>query len=285
MLWYKKQAEAGIGQGGGGETVVPGQLRVEFDRSIAQSKLNTLLEQAKDIGGIEPLIASLNAKSLLFKTAFPSDRTPDWVLTPETLETVLGSVFQIRRKLDAIDAAVGRQSLMEGIAELVYGEGLLADRMQTFVGLVPDHLKKEKRAMRDFAAEILHFRDPEGMPLMARWVWDEATASGALREFIRGNDGLSEIHLDNLPETYEGARVWFADMLAEAGFYRDVPMLIDLLHAQAYSDYVKAMSSGLGMVQAEFAQNHHPLELLIKLLGVDPASGRGMGRAGEPTLH
>ncbi|OBS10181.1 hypothetical protein [Acidihalobacter prosperus] len=285
MLWYKKQADATAQQSGGDDAIVPAELAVDFDRSIAESKLNALLEQSKDVGGVENLIESLNAKCLLFGAAFPAKRPSGWSLTQETLDAVYAAVFQVRRKLGAIHAAIGAQALGDGVVDLVYGDKSLQDRLLGFVSLVPEEMKKERRAMRDLAAEILHFRDPEGMPLMTRWVWDEATASGALREFIRGNDGLPEIPIDNRAETFEGARVWFAEMLAEAGFYRDVPMLIDLLLAQAYSDYVKAMSSGLGMVQAEFGQSHHPLELLIKLLGVDPATGRGIGKAGEPTLH
>lgn len=265
--------------------VVPGQLNVAFDRAIAQSKLDALLDQARDIGGVEPLVESLNAKSALFKAAFPATTSSDWTLPSETLDAVLSSVFPVRRKRHTIDAVIGQSRLIEGMTDLVYGGMPLQERMRTFVALVPDDLKKEKRAMRDFAAEILHFRDPEGTPLMARWVWDEATASGALREFIRGNDGLPEIPIDNRPETYEGARVWFAEILAESGFYRDVPMLIDLIQAQAYSDYVKAMSSGLGMVQAEFGRSQHPLELQVKLLGIDPVTARGMGGTGESTLH
>lgn len=272
-------------QGEGDDVVVPAELAVKFDRAIAESKLNALLDQAKDIGGVEALIGSLKTKCLLFEAAFPASRPVGWVLLPETLETVLAAVFQVRRKLTAIDAAVGRQGLIDGTVDLVYGAASLHERFLAFVSLMPEELKKERRAMRDLAAEILHFRDPEGMPLMTRWVWDEATASGALREFIRGNDGLPEIPIDNRAESFEGARVWFAEMLAEAGFYRDVPMLIDLVHAQAYSDYVKAMSSGLGMIQVEFGESHHPLELLMKLLGVDPATGRGIDKAGEPTLH
>jgi len=36
----------------------------------------------------------------------------------------------------------------------------------------------------DFAAEVLHFHAPERYPLMTRWVWDETTQSGALRELV-----------------------------------------------------------------------------------------------------
>jgi len=285
MLWYKKQADVTNRQSKDGKDVVPAQLEIEFDRSIAESKLNTLLEHASDVGGVEPLISSLNAKCLLFETVFPVNRPSDWELTEDQLSAVVRTVFQARRKIDSIANSIGKQVLINGIADLVYGHKSVEDRLDAFVSMVKVDLKKERRAMRDLAAEILHFRDPEGMPLMARWVWDEATASGALREFIRGNDVLPEIPIDNRPETFEGARVWFVDILADAGFYRDVPMLIDLVQAQAYADYVRAMSGRIGLIQAEFAQNHHPLELLSKLLGIDSSAGRDSGVPEEPTLH
>ncbi|WP_455380742.1 hypothetical protein [Acidihalobacter prosperus] len=285
MLWYKKQADVIHRQSKDGSDVVPAQLDIEFDRSIAEGKLNTLLEQASDLGGLEPLISSLNAKCLLFETVFPVNRPSDWELTDEQLGAVVRTVFQARRKIDRIVNSIGQQGLVSGVTDLVYGRKSVEDRLDAFVSLIAADLKKERRAMRDLAAEILHFRDPEGMPLMARWVWDEATASGALREFVRGNDALSEIPIDNRPETFEGARVWFVDILADAGFYRDVPMLIDLVQAQAYADYVRAMSGRIGLIQAEFAQNHHPLELLSKLLGIDSSTGRDSGTPEEPTLH
>lgn len=284
MLWYKKQADGAVRGTGSGDTVAAGELAVKFDKEIAGSKLKMLLEQSEDVGGIEGLIDSLEAKSLLFKTAFPVERPSDWKLEAQAFDAVTGAIFPVRRKIAAIADVLGREKLMDELTGLVYGTGCLSDRMQAFAALVPEESKKERRAMRDFAAEILHFRDPDGVPLMTRWVWDESTASGALREFIRGNDGLPEIAIDNQPETFEGARVWFAEMLADSGFYRGVPMLIDLLQAQAYSDYMRAMSSGLGMVQAEFGNSHHPIELLVKLLGIDPKSGRS-GKTGEPTLH
>lgn len=273
MLWFGKQAESA--QGADDPTVIrPAELAVEFDSSIAGGKLQTLLDELGEYeGGLESVLAALRTKQELMQKAFPASRPSDWALTPDALRIVLSTVFPARRKLAALFPELDGNGLVAETEALVYGTGSPAERMRAFCDLVPVERKKERRAIWDLAAEILHFRDPEGFPLMTRWVWDEATASGALREFIRGNDGMPEIPLDNRPETYEGARSWFAETLTEAGFYRDLPFLIDLLQAQAYADYVKAMSNGLGMVQAEFGGNQHPLEFVLKLLGVD-AGGR-----------
>lgn len=286
MLWFGKQAESA--QAVDDPMVIrPAQLEVEFDSSITGGKLQTLLDELGEFeGGLESVLAALRAKQELMQKAFPAARAADWGLSREAFRIVLSAVFPARRKLAAFLGELDAPRVEELVDALVYGHGPVTDRMRAFCEIVPVERKKERRAIWDLAAEILHFRDPEAVPLMTRWVWDEATTSGALREFIRGNDGMPEIPLDNRPETYEGARSWFAEALVEAGFYRDLPFLIDLLLAQAYADYVKAMSNGLGMVQAEFGGNQHPLEFVLKLLGVD-AGGRSSaeGADADRTLH
>jgi hypothetical protein len=286
MLWFGKQAESA--QGADDPTVIrPAKLGVVFDGTITGNKLQVLLDEVNEFeGGLETLLAALRTKQELMQKAFPATRTEDWGLSREAFLIVLSAVFPARRKLAAFFAELDASKAEELAETLVYGDGSVTERMREFCEIVPVERKKERRAIWDLAAEILHFRDPEGMPLMTRWVWDVETASGALREFIRGNDGMPEIPLDNRPETYEGARSWFAEALTEAGFYRDLPFLIDMLLAQAYADYVKAMSNGLGMVQAEFGGNQHPLEFVLKLLGVD-AGGRKSVEGGDAdrTLH
>jgi hypothetical protein len=175
-------------------------------------------------------------------------------------------------------------TLTGAVLELVYGEGKLDERMNAFCELIPATDKKAHRAIWDLAAEMLHFRDPERVPLMTRWVWDTRTMTGAVREFIRANDTLREIPVGNRPEDFQGVRAWFAERLSEDGLYRDLPYLVDLLQGQAYADYVKAVSMGVGMVHAEMGTKQDPLEFLVKLLGIDerPASKAG---ADEKTLH
>lgn len=286
MRWFGKQAESAQGAGGR-EVIRPAKLAIELSSSIVGSKLQRLLDEVSEFeGGLDSLFSALRTKQELMQKAFPASRGEDWALSREAFQIVLSAVFPARRRLGSFFSELDESSVADHVEALVYGQGSLTDRMQAFCEIVPEERKKERRAIWDLAAEILHFRDPESVPLMSRWVWDEATYSGALREFIPGNDGLTEIPLDNRPETYEGARSWFAEALAEAGFYRDMPFLIDLLEAQAYADYVKAMSNGMGMVQAEFGGNQHPLEFVLKLLGVD-AGGRKIpaGGGADRTLH
>ena len=168
------------------------------------------------------------------------------------------------------------------LRELAWGAAPPAQRLQNFVDAMPGAAAgmdresvraaaKVRRAAWDFAAEALHFGDPVRYPLMTRWVWDEATQSGALREFIRGNDAMREIPFSNSPALFEGARVWLAARIAERGVYRDVPLWIDLVQAQAYAAYFRAFTEG--SLGADFARGVPAYEQLQKLLGIDAAPG------------
>lgn len=284
MLWFGKRAkEAGSVDR---DLIEPADLAVEFDGAVAEGKLDSLLKEFDERGGPESFLTALRLKHELFRKALPEQGPAQ--LSREAFETLLSSVFPARRKLAEKFAAMSEDRINEAINDLVYGEADLQERMQAFCELVPKEEKKPRRAIWDLAAELLHFREPEAIPLMTRWVWDSNTASGALREFIRGNDSLPEIPLDTAPGTFEAARNWFADVLGQRGFYRDIPFLIDMLQAQAYADYVKAMSTGIGMVDAEYGGRQDPLEFLLKLLGIDVrAKDMKEARSGdnEPTLH
>jgi hypothetical protein len=113
-------------------------------------------------------------------------------------------------------------------------------------------------------------------------VWDQSTQSGSLREFIRGNDAMREIPLTNAPEIFEGARIWFADQLRTEGIYRDLPLWIDLMLAQAYTHYLRSVAEGnLG---ADFGRGAKPQEQLAKLLGIDRARRSGLSRVKKDSL-
>lgn len=285
MLWFAKQAKS-EGAGDDGQTIKPATLEVQFDKEIAGSKLDGLLSVAEGRGGAQVITDALLAKNTLFAKALPSEGPVD--LSREALDTLIECVFTARRKLSGVLAPMPWEPLLQAVNDLVYGKGPLTERMQAFAAVIPQEQKKARRAMWDLGAELLHFRDPEGIPLMTRWIWDPSTSTGSLREFIRANDTMETIPLDTRPETFEGVRIWFAQMLEERGFYKDIPFLIDLLQAQAYSDYVKAMSSRIGMINREFGGQEDALELPLKLLGIgvrvrDIKALRS--DVNDPTLH
>lgn len=280
MLWFAKQVEDGQG---GVDDIAAAELDVALDTEIASSKFRTLLEQIEEKGvTLEFFLEALRSKHELFAGVLPVQR-PE-VLGREQVAGLLAVVFPARRKLESHLAALDDDTLSSAVLELVYGEGRLDERMNAFCGLIPAEDRKARRAIWDLAAELVHFRDPERVPLMTRWVWDTRTMTGAVREFIRGNDVMERISIGNRPEDFQGVRAWFVEHLTEAGLYRDLPYLVDLLQAQAYADYVKAVSMGVGMVNAELGAKQDPLEFLVKLLGIEERPAR-KGGSDDKTLH
>lgn len=283
MLWFGKQVKA---KGDKRAGIEPVALEVELDKGIAETKLRALLAEMDERGGPQPFVDALRRKHELFAAALPLEGAID--LGREEFITLLDCVFPARRKLASVFEETEYSVILEAVRRLLEEEASVEQRIREFCGLVPPDRKKPRRAIWDLAAELLHFRSPETVPLMARWVWDTNTGSGALREFIRGNDALPDVALDARPGTFEAARQWLAEVLAENGFYRDLPYMIDLLLAQAYSDYVKAMSSGIALIDAEFGGRQDPLELLLKLLGIDSRARGGKSETSNPagpTLH
>jgi hypothetical protein len=257
----------------GGDLIRPAALKVAFDPAICAGKLACLVRDAEDSGGLQRLVGALEKKHALFAVALEIDALDR--MGAEALEALLECVFPARRRLPV---AGGHEQALAEIRDLLYGEVALGARMEGFADALGGNNAKLRRAAWDFGAELLHFGQPERYPLMTRWVWDARAGSGALREFIRGGDALREIALEATPEAFEGARLALTEQLAVQGFYRDVPYLIDLLLAQAYADYLRAMSSGLGLLRADFGAQHDPVDLVVKLLGIDSPRRSGRSR-------
>ena len=90
-----------------------------------------------------------------------------------------------------------------------------------FCAAFPDD--REHRWVRDLAAEVLHYVDPERYPLMTRWVWDARTNTGVLREIWHGED-VDSIRIDVADgyATFLVLREELAQYLAANGVFRDV---------------------------------------------------------------
>jgi hypothetical protein len=279
MRWFGKPAEAGPASGTG---LVPEPLQVTFNREILGMKLSGLraaVSEAAGVDGLEALVEALRSKHEVFAGIVAKGADMDGA----DLCTLGGLVFTARRKLGPL-LARREAELLQGVRELAAVPGpAIEGRLHAF-GTLAGEDRKLQRALWDFGAEIQHFRDPEGVPLASRWVWDAATATGALREFIRGNDTLRSIPIGDTVAAIEGARRWFHDVLADEGFYRDLPFITDLIWAQAYSDYARALSMNMGLIDAQFGAKQDPLELVVKMLGIDAPGGR-LKTVRDDTLH
>lgn len=240
--------------------------------------LRAAISEAGGADGLESFIEALRSKHEVFARIFG----PGADIDGTDLRTLAGLVFPVRRKLGPV-LAEREGALLAGVRELVASDLSADDRLHAFAALAGED-RKLRRALWDFAAEILHFRDPEAVPLATRWVWDAGTTTGALREFIRGNDTMRQVPIGGRLAAIQGARLWFYDALSDEGFYRDLPFVTDLVWAQAYSDYARSLSMGMGMIDAQFGARQDPLELVVKMLGIDAPKGR-LKAVPDGTLH
>jgi hypothetical protein len=281
MLWFRKRPEAALPAVT--DQIAPAELPVALDRGLFKQHFAKLLENAAQDGGIEGYLAALGAKQHAYAALI--ERSGGG-LTLDDFESLLDLVFTARRRVFPALGALGAAQVTARVSELLWGNAPLAQRMQGFVDAMPgaagmdrDSIRaaaKVRRAAWDFAAELVHFGDPEKYPLMSRWVWDQGTQSGALREFIRGSDGVMEIPVANSPESFEGARKWLAERIAEEGVYRDVHFWTDLVQAQAYTTYFRSVTEGgLG---ADFGRGTPAHEQVKKLLGIDAPRADGRRR-------
>ena len=283
MLWFRKRSED-VPLPAVADAIVPAELPVALDPALFRHYLKAVTEAAQDWGGIEAYLAAASAKQQLFAELLAPERLTG--LTLEDMERLLDRVFTARRRLYPVLESLGETRVREATHWLFTGPLPVAQRLQDFVDAMPGAggmgreavraAAKMRRAAWDFAAEMLHFADPERYPLMARWVWDRATQSGALREFIRGNDAVPEIPLTNAPETYEGARAWLAGQLRGEGVYRDLPLWIDLVQAQAYVTYLRSVAEG--SLGGDFGRGAQPHEHVRKLLGIEAERPDGRTR-------
>jgi hypothetical protein len=285
MSWFRKSPDEPAGVR---DRLAPVGIAAEFDRELFAMHLSQLRKSAEVDGGIEGFLEALGAKHRRFADALGTGTSRS--LTLAQIGGLLDTVFTARRRIFPALDAIGEDGAGAAVHELIAGKGALAERMRAFADALPvtagegreaaRTAAKVRRAAWDFAAELLHYGDPLRFPLMTRWVWDEATMSGALREFVRGHEHVARLPLDNRPETYAGARGWFADRIAEQGIYRDIHFWVDMVQAQAYTTYLRSMAEGnLG---GDFGRGTRPGEQLKKLLGIETARGNGRSRVSKP---
>lgn len=287
MFWSRKRAtEAAPAVAAAG--VLPLELPVELDPAAFKRHFDALQAATARDGGMESYLAALDAKRELFVTA----RTSAQSAAPGLDETIrlLAMVFTARRKLYPALETLGEERVSSLMTTLWFGSEPAGVRLQQFVDAMPGAVSSDRasvkaaaklrRAAWDFAAEALHYAGADLYPLMSRWVWDQATQSGALREFIRGGEAMREVPFSNDPGIFEAARRWLAEQLAAQGVYRDEALWIDLVQAQAYLVYFRSMTEG--SLGADFGRGVPPDEQLKRLLGIDAEPGARTDRVRRP---
>ncbi|MEF8792781.1 hypothetical protein [Thiohalorhabdus sp.] len=272
MAWLRRQQAKGSE-----EALEPTDLGVELSPQRLENALQQMFEHLEPDGGLERYIAALKMKSELFGRLLAPDAMAE--LDEEARDTILERVFSARRRLSPYVRAMELAEVRALVNELLHGKGPVADRMEAFVEGLPCE-GKSCRARRDLAADLLHFYDPERYPLMARWVWDVNTDSGAMRELVPNSDQVTQLPTGGDPGTYVALRNWVWEQLEAQAFYRDLAFMVDLVLAQVYAQYIKAMAEG--MLRTDFgSSSEDPSEHLRKLLGIDEQRMGGRSRLKE----
>ena len=250
--------------------------RLELSGRKLTSAFERLVDGTEEHGGIERHVDALKLKSQVFRQALAEGRASS--LEPEEFKALCALMSSVRRRIGAHLESPQFQVMRANIVTLL---DEVADTRQTdariaiFCGAFQDD--RQHRWVRDLAAEILHYVDPERYPLMGRWVWDARTNTGALREIWHAED-IDRIVID-VPDRY-GAFVMLREelsqFLTQNGVFRDVMYYVDLLTAQVYGDYIS--EQGSDYLRASFNTPSDPLLYTRRLLGLDGVDANGRTR-------
>lgn len=263
-----------------------------LDEQRFEKHFSAFLALAEAGTGLPAYVESLEAKHRLFAQALAPQRRPQLGL--QAIGALLETAFTARRKLFPLLERMGADALRIAIDALLQDDAPADARIAAFCAALPFapaegrearmRDRKLRGAAHDFAAELLHFSDPQAQPLMTRWVWDASTSSGALRELMNVPESAARVALAASADTYLGARDWLIERVTAQGIYRDHHWWADLLLAMAYIDYFRAMTGGT--LGSDFMRASNPDEQLRKLLGIEPERTGGRSRVKRAaTVH
>jgi len=264
---------------GGDEQIAPAVLPINLDKGLLNRSFYDLEQAFEGQAGLDELVSNLAEKTECFRQILLGSDQP---LGEADLGILIERMFTVRRKIWPVVQEVGPAPLGEAMRTLLSGHGSLVQRMARFEESLPAQ-GKAQRCLRDMGAEVLHFVHPERYPLMTRWVWDQQTTSGAVREFIKGGDYLTDFPFGESPEMFEGLRQWMREGLAELGVYRDLAYMIDIILAYQYSQYVRAMAEGF--LRSDFGGQTDFMEQMRKILGAEVQRRMGGSRFRKEPVH
>ncbi|MCP5397103.1 MAG: hypothetical protein H6918_10320 [Sphingomonadaceae bacterium] len=237
-------------------------VRLDLSGEALKAALAGLLAGGDRHGGIEQVVEALRLKGDVFKDTF-ADKGHN--LTPDAFLKLCMFMPTVRRRVTDFTAGEGFETLKAALIELF--EPIDVDkRLARFQSHFPSGRKY--RWVRDLAAEVLHNTNMELYPLMTRWVWDEKSNSGVLREIWFGDDVDTMILA--VPDSYGTflkLREELSGYLTDNGMFRDVPHYVDLLCAQVYSGYIS--SQGGAFLKADFASEQDSFLFVLRLMGLD----------------
>lgn len=250
--------------------------RLELSGPRLSAAFQALASGAEETGGVERYVDAIKLKCTLFAQTLGEGRARDVDLA--SFRLLCAWMSTVRRRIGPYVEPEAFGAMRERVAALFEGanDTTTTDaRIAAFRASFPDD--RDHRWVRDLAAELLHHVDPERYPLMARWVWDDRTNTGVIREIWHGEDvDRSSLAVQARYETFVVLREELAQFLAGNGVYRDVIHFVDLLAAQVYAAYIH--EQGGSYLRADFANAEEPMMHVRRLLGLDGVTERGRTR-------
>ena len=243
--------------------------RLELSGPKLKLVLETLVARSDEHGGVEAYVEALKLKSALFRDALDAE------LDLRTFRILCAHMSTVRRRVGRYAEPESFPALRARLARLLEGreDTVTADaRVAEFCAGFPDD--RDHRWVRDLAAELLHYADPERYPLMTRWVWDARANTGVIREIWHGED-VDHITIE-VPDSYATfltLREELAQYLAANGVFRDVLFYVDVLAAQVYAEYIG--ERGGTYLRTDFATPEDPMLHMRRILGLDGVNPDG----------
>ncbi|VAV88888.1 hypothetical protein MNBD_ALPHA04-1176 [hydrothermal vent metagenome] len=249
-------------KGAGSVVETPRAVLLDIDGSILAVALQALLSSAEEQGGIERFVAALKFKSEIFQDVFANEAQD---LTQNRFQKLCMFMPTVRRRVGGYIEDDKFPDLLKAIRGL-FSQTEISGKVEAFQHCFP--ADREHRWVRDLASEILHGTNPELCPLMNRWVWDEKSNSGVIREiwFADNVDSIT-IEIADDYDVFLKLREELSTYLTSNGVYSDVLHYVDLLCAQIYASYIA--SQGGSFLKADFAANQDPFTFTRRLLGLD----------------
>lgn len=247
-------------------------MQLELSGEKLKLALETLVARAEDHGGVEAYVEALKTKAAIFQAALEEPSL-------KSFRAMCAHMATVRRRIGQYAQAHWFDEMNKRILKLRQASGTPDERMAGFCAAFPGD--REHRWVRDLAAELLHYGDPERYPLMTRWVWDAHTNTGVLREIWHGEDvDGTTIDVADGYDTFVQLREELSGYLSANGVYRDVLFYVDVLMAQVYAGYIG--ERGGTYLRTDFATPEDPMLHTRRILGLDGVDPSGKSRLKSP---
>lgn len=234
-------------------------MQLELSGPKLKLALEALVSSSDEQGGVEAYIEALQAKSAMFREALRD-------LDLKQFRSVCAQMTTVRRRIGPYAEPRRFDEMKRRISGLFATDEETDERMRRFCASFPDD--REHRWVRDLAAELLHYADPERYPLMTRWVWDARANTGVLREIWHGDDvDSTSIDVPDGYATFLQLRQELSEYLTANGVFRDVLWYVDALMAQVYAGYIN--ERGGTYLRTDFATPEDPMLHTRRMLGLD----------------